>query len=68
MSICEDVQRIIAKNERTLFDAKICDMYEDASKSFQELVDKGFAFKRGYQLLPTESAISNNIDFNIGND
>lgn len=65
MSICDDVQRIIAQQEETLFDMKICEMYEEAGKSFQELVDRGIAFKRGYQLLPIESAISNNVDFNI---
>ena len=66
MSICDDVQRIIAQQEETLFDTKICAMYEEASKSFQDLVDRGIAFKRGYQLLPIESAISNNVDFNVG--
>ena len=66
MSICDDVQRIIAQQEETLFDTKICEMYEVASKSFQDLVDRGIAFKRGYQLLPIESAISNSVDFNVG--
>lgn len=66
MSICDDVQRIIAQQEETLFDTKICEMYEEASKSFQDLVDRGIAFKRGYQLLPIESAISNSVDFNVG--
>ena len=66
MSICDDVQRIIAQQEETLFDTKICEMYEEASKSFQDLVDRGIAFKRGYQLLPIESAISNSGDFNVG--
>ena len=66
MSICDDVQRVVAQQEETLFDVKVCKMYEEAEKSFQDLVDRGVAFKRGYQLLPIESAISNSIDFNVG--
>lgn len=65
MSICDDVQRIVTQKSETLLDAKICEMYEEAGKSFQELVEKGVAFKRGYQLLPVENTIANSTDFNV---
>lgn len=65
MSICDEIQKLVADREATLFDASVCEMYEEASKSFQELVDKGFAYKRGYQLLPIESTVCNNVDFNV---
>ncbi len=66
MSICDDVQRIVTEQEEKLFDAKICEMYEEASRSFQELVDRGVVYKRGCQLLPIESTICNNVEFNAG--
>ena len=65
MSISDDVQRLIMDHENTMLDANVCKMYEEASKSFQELVDKGIAYKRGYQLLPIESTICNSVDFNV---
>lgn len=67
MSICDDVQRVITEREEKMFDVKTCEMYEEASRSFQELVDRGIAYKRGYQLLPIESTTCNNVEFNAGN-
>lgn len=66
MSISDEVQRLIKDHESTVFDARVCKMYDEASKSFQELVDIGIAYKRGYQLLPIESTVCNSVDFNVG--
>lgn len=68
MSICDELQRLIAGQEDALLDEKTCQLYEEASKTFQELVDRGIAYKRGYQLLPIESAICNNVNFNVGSN
>ena len=65
MSICDDVQRIVTQNGEIRLDEKICEMYEEADKSFQELVEQGIAFKRGYQLLPIENTISKSANFNV---
>lgn len=67
MSICDAVQEIISSQENFPFDINVCRMYEDADKSFQELVDRGVAYKRGCQLLPMESKICNNVNFNTRN-
>lgn len=65
MSICDEIQKLVADRDATLFDARVCEKYEEASKAFQELVDRGIAYKRGYQLLPIENTICNNVDFNV---
>lgn len=65
MSICDELQSLIAEQDNTLFDEKICSMYEEANTFFQELVDRGIAYKRGYQLLPIESTICKNVNFNV---
>ena len=65
MSICDEIQNLIANYEGDILDTKECERYEKASTSFQILVEKGFAYKRGYQLLPIESKVCDDVNFNI---
>ena len=66
MPICDEVRKVVSEHEKTLLEEEVCQMYEKANESFQDLINRGIAYKRGYQLSTTESKICNGLEFNVG--
>lgn len=64
MSICEDVERILSDKNALGNQASSYKRFEAATNNFEELVNCGVVQKRGYQLMPIASTLTNNIVFN----
>lgn len=64
MSICAELGAAIMACKMTPLDKKVCDEYETATAEFDQLVKKGVASKRGYQLMPIENRICSDAEIN----
>lgn len=64
MSICDDIRATVLTQKEDRFDRDVCRKYEEADRAFELLVKKGAVSKRGYQLLPIENQICNDLNLN----
>ncbi|MBQ4556760.1 MAG: hypothetical protein IJA60_03825 [Clostridia bacterium] len=64
MSICMELKKVVAQQQESRENDETFKNYESANKHFKKLVEVGVASKRGYQLLPLESRMEDNIKIN----